>query len=218
MYTLPIFPLHTVLFPNTPLHLHIFEERYKLMIGQCMMERRPFGVTLIRRGLEALGPLAEPYRVGCSAHIVHVQRLDQGRMNIVALGRDRFRIRTLDAESHPYLLGEVEDYPLEYASPQKMDGEGRRLRQLVERFIQLLVETGEAQFDLQQLPVEPVTLAYLAAALLQSSPSEKQELLELERAADLLVDLQTIYRRETALLDVLLAGGSQEGGLPFSKN
>ena len=56
MIELPLFPLNTVLFPGMPLGLHIFEDRYKLMIGQCVQERRPFGVVLIRSGQEALGP------------------------------------------------------------------------------------------------------------------------------------------------------------------
>ncbi|HSG18664.1 MAG TPA: LON peptidase substrate-binding domain-containing protein, partial [Anaerolineae bacterium] len=50
MFELPIFPLNTVLFPGMPLSLHIFEDRYKLMIGKCLQERRAFGVVLIRQG------------------------------------------------------------------------------------------------------------------------------------------------------------------------
>src|SRR6266508_1288840 len=49
---LPILPLNTVLFPGAPLQLHIFEERYRLMIGRCLEQRSPFGVVLIRKGGE----------------------------------------------------------------------------------------------------------------------------------------------------------------------
>ena len=98
MFELPIFPLNTVLFPGMPLSLHIFEDRYKLMIGKCLQERRAFGVVLIRQGAEALGPLAEPNKIGCTAFISQVERLHQGRMNIGVIGQRRFRIISLDTE------------------------------------------------------------------------------------------------------------------------
>ncbi len=107
MFELPLFPLHTVLFPGTPIHLHIFEDRYKQMINLCLDKHRPFGIVLIREGMEALGPLAEPYRIGCTAHIVHIQRLEQDRMNIVAIGQERFEIQSLDFLAIPYLAGLV---------------------------------------------------------------------------------------------------------------
>lgn len=215
---LPLFPLHTVLFPGTPLHLHIFEERYKRLINTCIQENQTFGVVLIRRGAEALGPLAEPHYIGCSARIIHVQRLEQGRMNVVALGQERFRILSVDRESNPYLVGTVVTYSLINETPQALIQAGRRLRPWVERFIQVLLETGGAQFDLPHLPDDPLMLAYMAAAILQIPPSQKQELLTRERAEDLVRDLLTIYRRESALLDVLLSKRGEEEGIPFSRN
>ena len=68
---LPLFPLNTVLFPGATLPLHIFEDRYKEMISQCIEEHRPFGVLLIRKGREA-GDLAEPFEIGTTAHIARV--------------------------------------------------------------------------------------------------------------------------------------------------
>ena len=58
-----LFPLNTVLFPGQVLPLHIFEDRYRLMIRECLAEEKPFGVVLIRRGRE-VGETAEPYMVG----------------------------------------------------------------------------------------------------------------------------------------------------------
>ena len=69
MFELPLFPLNIVLFPGMPLSLHIFEDRYKLLIGKCLQERQPFGVVLIKKGIEALGPLAEPHHIGCTAFV-----------------------------------------------------------------------------------------------------------------------------------------------------
>ena len=86
MFELPLFPLNTVLFPGMPLPLHIFEDRYKQMINNCLEEKEPFGVVLIRNGKEALGPLAQPHSIGCTARIVEVQKLSDGRMNITSVG------------------------------------------------------------------------------------------------------------------------------------
>ena len=94
MNALPLFPLNTVLFPGMPLGLYIFEERYKLMMAQCLQEEQPFGVVLIAQGKEAMGPAAEPHPVGCTAVITEVQKLNDGRMNIVAVGQERFHIDT----------------------------------------------------------------------------------------------------------------------------
>ena len=90
MYELALFPLFTVLFPGMPLHLHIFEPRYRLMIQRCLEANQPFGVVLIRKGEEAMGPLAEPYITGCTARIARTERLRDGSMNLTVLGEERF--------------------------------------------------------------------------------------------------------------------------------
>ena len=109
MVELPLFPLNTVLFPTAPLTLHIFEERYKEMVSRCIAEDIPFGVVLIREGQEVGSP-ALPFEVGTTAQIVSVEKLLQGRMNLIAVGRERFRL--LDtSHARPYLVGRVEFAP-----------------------------------------------------------------------------------------------------------
>ncbi len=218
MYELPLFPLNAVLFPGTPLQLHIFEERYKRMINVCIDERKSFGVVLIRRGIEAMGPPAEPHQVGCSAQVVHVQRLSQGRMNIVALGQRRFRILSIDDRAQPYLVGLVEDLLLQESYPELVERQADDLRPQVEHFIRSLVEAGGGKFDLQQMPGDAVSLAYMAAALLQIPPIQKQALLELDRTDQLLTSLQSAYRRENSLLKVILAERDVLQGGGFSRN
>ena len=118
MQTIPLFPLHAVLFPGTPIHLHIFEERYRQMIRFCLEERRPFGVALIRQGDEFGYPLAEPYSVGCTAEIIHSSELPDGRFNLVAMGEERFKVFSI-SHKHPYLVGEVECLPMD--KPQTVE-------------------------------------------------------------------------------------------------
>lgn len=218
MYELPLFPLNTVLFPGTPIHLHIFEPRYVQMVNFCAEQRRPFGVALIRKGVEALGPLAEPYYIGCSAHIARIQQLEGGRMNLVALGQERFRLRDIDRETQPYLVGRAQSYPIENPDPAGAVQYGRRLRRQFDRFVQLLIKSGSNQLDLDQLPDDGAMFGYLAAAVLQISPLQKQELLSVERLDKLLFRLSRHYQRELALLEVVLSNRSalQAGG--FSVN
>jgi Lon protease-like protein len=218
MIELPLFPLNTVLFPGAPLQLHIFEERYQRMIEMCVKEKRQFGVVLIREGREALGPLAEPYEIGCSARILHVQRMSQGRKNIVVLGQERFRLLSVDRESQPFLLGMAEPYPIRVADAREAEALADRLRPLVERFIRRLVEAGGVKLDQHQLPDEPAALAYMAAAMLQISPAQKQNLLMVDELEDLLSYVRALYRRELALLEITLAQGEDFMQGSFSRN
>lgn len=216
-FELPLFPLNTVLFPGMPITLNIFEERYKLMIRRCLATRQPFGVVLIRQGSEALGPLAEPHYVGCTARIMEMEPLDDGRMNIVALGEQRFRVLELSYDE-PYLVGQVELFPLDEANPLSLAQTGRRLRPWVERYMQILTDSSPLRLKPQHLPDDPLVLAYLAAVLLQVPPDQKQELLASERAVDLLTDMHALYRREVALLQGMYARGNPEDGGGFSVN
>jgi Lon protease-like protein len=96
---LALFPLDVVLFPGTPLPLHIFEPRYKEMIGECLEQKTVFGVI---RAQET--SLAD---VGCTAEILAVTKTyDDGRMDIVAQGRERFELLELNQE-RSFLRGEI---------------------------------------------------------------------------------------------------------------
>lgn len=191
MERLPLFPLRTVLFPGCLLPLHIFEERYKLMIGRCVEERTPFGVVLIRSGQEVGGP-AEPRDVGTTARIARVQRLEDGRMNLIVLGQRRFRIRRLD-RSQPCLAGDVEELESTDADTPEAREEAERLAALFGEALRLrLAITGQWARRLH-LPSEPDLLADFVAGQLDAPPQAKQELLEtlsvparLRREVDLL--------------------------------
>ncbi|HEY3974893.1 MAG TPA: LON peptidase substrate-binding domain-containing protein [Candidatus Sulfotelmatobacter sp.] len=91
MALLPLFPLEVVLLPGTPLPLHIFEPRYKEMIGECLAADAPFGV--IRAVKDRIAD------VGCTAEIITVtKKYPDGRMDLVAEGRKRFEVLRLNRE------------------------------------------------------------------------------------------------------------------------
>jgi len=217
MFELPLFPLNTVLFPGMPLPLRIFEERYKLMIRFCIENSQPFGVVLIRQGREALGPLADPYEIGCTARIIEVQPLAEGQMNIITLGENRFRIMSTYSRDG-YLVGKVELFPLEEASSEKMDPYAQRLLPWVRQYMQILSEASETDLEPGKLPADPVVLAYLAAVLVQIHPEQKQALLAEQRAVDLLDNIERIYRREVAMLQAIMDHGRRQDPGPFSLN
>ena len=113
MPLLPLFPLDVVLFPGNPLPLHIFEPRYKEMIGECLANQTQFGIV---RALEQ--GIAE---IGCAAEIVSVtKKYEDGRLDLVAEGRRRFEVLELNQE-RSFLRGEVVFVPDESAIPTEED-------------------------------------------------------------------------------------------------
>jgi Lon protease-like protein len=96
-----------VLCPGLALPLHIFEERYRLMIGRCIDRGEPFGVVLIREGRD-VGPLTgEVAAIGTTAAIRRVGTYPDGRLDILSVGQQRFRLESVDNVSEPYLVGRV---------------------------------------------------------------------------------------------------------------
>lgn len=99
MALLPLFPLEVVLLPGTPLPLHIFEPRYKEMIGECLANDAPFGV--VRAVEEGIAD------VGCTAEIVTVTKeYPDGRLDLIAEGRKRFEVLEVNQE-RSFLRAEV---------------------------------------------------------------------------------------------------------------
>src|SRR5690606_8599831 len=99
-YKLPLFPLNAVLFPGFTISLHVFEERYRLMIERCLEQEAPFGIVLIRKGPEVGGD-AIPYQIGTVATIQQSKQLPDGRYYLNALGQRRFRVQYI-AHRQPY--------------------------------------------------------------------------------------------------------------------
>jgi Lon protease-like protein len=174
-------------------------------------------VVLIRRGQEALGPLAEPHEIGCTARIQSLEELEDGRMNLVAIGEQRFRLLSLRREK-PYLVGLLDLFPLEGRDPGSLLESTRQLRPWVVRYMEILAEAGDLNLDPEQLPDDPLVLAYLAAVLIQAPLPQKQALLAAEHADDLLVAMQALYRREVALLQAIRSGEQNERPQSFGAN
>jgi Lon protease-like protein len=196
-----------------PIHLHIFEERYKLMIRQVIESDHTFGVVLIRNGMEALGPLAQPHWIGCTAKIINVDPLPDGRMNLVAFGHDRFRIQQLDT-GLPFLRGQVETYLSEQPRTLEVVREARALSILIRNYLRMMAaiseitgsELEDEQKSLEQLQLadDPTLLVFMACGLLQIPANEKQALLEIASVPHLLEHVFRLYKRELSVNPRLL--------------
>jgi uncharacterized protein len=173
---IPLFPLNTVLFPGATLPLHIFEDRYKEMIGACIDERRPFGVLLIRKGFE-VGDLAEPFEVGTTAHIARVDELEEGKMNLLCLGGKRFRTVKV-TNNDPYLTGEVEFLETTATDDPKAKELSDDAGSLFAEYVRLYLAMSNQWARSIEMPAEPDLLADFIGSRLGVNPQTKQRLLE----------------------------------------
>jgi Lon protease-like protein len=197
--------------------LHVFEPRYQEMVEYCMRTQKTFGVVLVQKGTEAGGDLPEPHRIGCTAEILELEPLEQGRMNLKAVGRERFQIQSLSRDL-AFLTGNI--VPLEMAGETvEIIEEARdRLRPWVDQYVMLLAKYGQAKRQSRPLPLDPEKLANLSAAILQIPLKEKQELLESDRITDMMRSLGDLYRREISLMEAILSRDPQHQIGRFSAN
>jgi uncharacterized protein len=179
---LRLFPLNTVLFPGAVLNLHVFEERYRRMIAECLDAHEAFGVVLIREGQEAGDPGVTPHEVGTTAEIKEVTPLPAGRYYVSTTGRRRFRIDHI-VSREPYLLAQVEfidDEPDEDDDERACELTHRVLGEFRE-YVRLLVAFSGNDSKVE-VPHDPIDASYAVGDALQVADNLKQRLLELRTA------------------------------------
>ncbi|MFN8489001.1 MAG: LON peptidase substrate-binding domain-containing protein [Caldilineaceae bacterium] len=199
---LPLFPLNVVLFPGMVLPLHIFELRYREMIQRCIDEQLPFGVVLIEKGQE-VGETAAPHLIGTTARIVRVEELEDGCMNITTVGTERFRIKALH-DKHSYLTGTVESYPVINGSTKMATELAHSIRPRIMHYVELLAKASNTQLQLDRLPEDPLTLAFLVGIAIQVNNESKQQLLALPGVPEMLAREQYLLSRENLLLQHMI--------------
>jgi Lon protease-like protein len=196
---LPLFPLGTVLLPGMVLPLHIFEPRYQLMMQQVLEGDRSFGVLLIRRGSE-VGQPAEPYNVGTVAEVTTVVPLDDGRMNISTIGRERFKV-TAFYHDQPFLTGDVAYLSDAYNPSEGLTDLQAEVERLGMEYVTTVLTLRAEHRQHVQLPADPLTLSYKVAGLLAAmQPHEVQDLLQSRTLEHRLLAEVLLLRRELAIL------------------
>ena len=178
--TLPIFPLPSVvLFPSVFLPLHIFEARYRQMVSDALAGDRMIGMVLLHPGYEAdYEGVPAVYDVGCAGLMTHVERLADGRFNIVLRGLQRFRIVGEEPPTSSLLYRRAIVAPLveNEATPAR---ELRAERQRLEAMLAPLFSGTLAERGLPSaMPDDDLVNAL--SQYLELEPIEKQALLERE--------------------------------------
>jgi Lon protease-like protein len=208
---LPLFPLgHTVLFPGVVLPLHVFEERYRELVGSLVDQpegsARRFGVVAIRQGWEvgadAAGALHE---VGCAAELRRVSRYPDGRYDILTVGADKFRLHDVDRTSQPFLVGSVEWLPPDPPPGPDDAALAGIVSSLFGEYVLAAAGLQAQPADAPELPTDPGELSYMVAAGAVLTLEDRQALLELGTARARLKAELRLLKRETTMVRRLRA-------------
>jgi uncharacterized protein len=211
---LPLFPLQTVLYPGLPIPLHIFEDRYRQMFKRVLDGERRFGVVAIVKGRDVDAD-ATYHPVGCVAEVAGVKRHPDGRLDVVARGRSRFKIDGV-TQAAPYIVAEVSTLP--EAAGEAAEQRSVKAGRLFTRYVATLLRMAGEQVESIDIPDDPVAASYLVAAGLQIDLADKQRLLTLPSAAERLAAEAVLLRRELVLLEHLWVAGPAPTATPFSLN
>lgn len=199
---IPLFPLNVVLFPGMVLPLHIFEPRYRQMIADCQQQELEFGVVLVQP--ESTFLREEPYAIGTMAEIRDLDRMEDGRLNIIAMGTRRFRILSQHRKK-PYLSGFVEFYEDVSEPFDDLLSTDKQARSLFADYIDLLLKAANEKDVKAELPPDPEALSYFIAYFLDLEREQQQHFLELTSTLQRLKEEVAILRHEVPFLRQILS-------------
>jgi Lon protease-like protein len=192
---LPLFPLDVVLFPGTPLPLHIFEPRYKEMVNECLAQKRSFGI--IRAKEEGFA------HIGCTAKIVNVLKTyADGRMNILTEGQQRFEILEINQE-RSFLQADIF-----YLEDENDDPSAAELEKAVHLHGEIMRLTGARP----ELVDTAGRLAYRLAGSLAFDPDFQQALLEMSSEAKRIRAIVAFFERMLPVLERNMRAKRKAGG------
>ena len=219
---LPLFPLGSVLFPGLVLPLHVFEERYRLLVRDLLElpeQDREFGVVAIREGREVgTDGVSALFEVGCTARLRRVEPYDDGRYDVVTVGARLFRLTRL-GDDRPYLTGEVAWLADDIGDAAEAALLQAPVRTAYAGYLAALGRATRQEVDLPDLPDDPLVLSHLVAATMLLDLADRQDLLEQADGRARLRRELSLLRREAAFLAVLTAAPAPElARTPYSSN
>jgi Lon protease-like protein len=196
-WSLPLFPLHTVLFPGGLLPLKVFEQRYIEMTKACMRDERPFGVCLITQGDEVArgdGAMPEIATVGTLARITDFDMPQMGVLHLMTEGGTRFEVREREADASGLIVARVTTLADEPRHP--LAETYARLARLLEL---IASRVGPQNFPAQTRYDDASWVGYRLAELLPLPLSIKQSMLEVNDANVRLAALKQFLERQGLL-------------------
>lgn len=175
---LPLFPLGLVLFPGVSLPLHLFEPRYRQLLADVQAGDRRFGIVCPPSGVsERALPTG---LAGCVAEVTEVESFEDGRSNVMVVGRERFTLESVIVDAAPYLVADVAPMPDIAASGglalSLLSDELRSQFARVVTAVHTLEDNASAA--LPTLPDDPSQLAWSVASMIEMELSQRQRLLE----------------------------------------
>ena len=194
---LPLFPLELVLLPDAPLALHIFEPRYREMIGECLQKKREFGIVRLKTGRSGKGFQQSLETTGCTAEIIDVlKHYPDGRLDIVVIGRRRFEIHAIDEERSFYRADVTFFDDTEAEQAQDNDVRKSMLELHAEMLLLISTEVTRVDEESKQLSFQllaglPVDLDFKQRFLEMRSEDERRRLL-LDYYTKVLPQLKTL--------------------------
>lgn len=183
---IPIFPLHTVLYPGGALALRIFEPRYLSMVGKCLKEESGFGICLISEGKET-DTTAESFEYGTYGNISYWQQLPEGLLGITVRGQQRFKIISKHIDDNQLCIAEVE--MLANEKPQPLPEQYQTLAAMAE---EMLTQIGHPYTTLPKFYDDASWVGYRLAELLPIALVQKQHFLQLTDPIERLERLSAI--------------------------
>ena len=186
--TLALFPLNTVLFPDGPLPLRIFEPRYVDMISRCMKNDQPFGVVLIADGPEAAGAVRTQAQ-GTLAHIRDFSQEGDGLLGILAQGGERFRLLSMDQQQDGLNVGTIEQLPREPTVP--LPGEFTAMAKILRAVME---DLGDLYAGIEPQYDDASWVGYRMAEIMPINMEHKQLCLEMDDPLERLEYLRPFLR------------------------
>jgi Lon protease-like protein len=198
---LPIFPLPNVLlFPNMTLPLHIFEERYKRMVNDCLQGDRLLGLFLLRQGWDEEGATPTPYDVGGMGRITRAVRYPNGSMDILLSGLARVQVLRY-VQQKPYLIAEIEMWPDEPDDSEGVEALTRRMVGLFQRYVVAKVGEGHELLKNLKMLASPIDLLHLVVTNMPLDVHQKQEILNLRPIDERITMMITFLNQELTALN-----------------
>jgi len=201
--TLGLFPLNLVLFPHAQVPLHIYEPRYKALIGECLEGGKVFGINLVENG--------HLHPVGCFARVAQViDKFPDGRLNVIVEGQGRFRLLNVIDNEYPYVVGDVElledeEIPVDPALISQC-------ADLYNTIIDLVYGNSQQHIDIEHL--DDRSPAFLMAPKCGLNSDQKQKLIEtmsentrLEQLRDHLSDIVPAIKEAETVQRIIRSDG-----------
>ncbi len=187
MADIPLFPLNVVLMPGTPLPLHIFEDRYKQMVNECLDAETEFGMIFADE--------SGTRQVGCTARIVDlVERYDDGRLVILVEGSQRFKLNNV-LSGKPYYVGDIEY--LEDGPQEDVSALAEECVALLERVV---AAATEGSVDIEMEPPY-LNLSFIIAGRIEFDLETRQQILELSTEKERLTKVKELLTEAAERLE-----------------